>query len=57
LSPVKGIFRAIERLAQAQEMTIADIFTVMGQDDSVLDQRPLPKQAVLKTGSLDTVSA
>jgi hypothetical protein len=29
----------------------------MGQDDSVLDQRPLPRQAVLKSGTLDTVSA
>jgi serine-type D-Ala-D-Ala carboxypeptidase/endopeptidase (penicillin-binding protein 4) len=54
---VCGIFRAIERLVQAQGMTIADIFTVMGQDESVLDKRPLPRQAVLKSGTLDTVSA
>jgi serine-type D-Ala-D-Ala carboxypeptidase/endopeptidase (penicillin-binding protein 4) len=54
---VCGIFRAIERLVQAQGMTIADVFTVMGQDESVLDQRPLPRQAVLKSGTLDTVSA
>ena len=54
---VCGIFRAIERLVQTQGMTIADIFTVMGQDESVLDQRPLPRQAVLKSGTLDTVSA
>jgi serine-type D-Ala-D-Ala carboxypeptidase/endopeptidase (penicillin-binding protein 4) len=54
---VCGIFRAIERLVQAQGMTIADIFTVMGQDESVLDQRPLPRQAVLKSGTLDRVSA
>jgi serine-type D-Ala-D-Ala carboxypeptidase/endopeptidase (penicillin-binding protein 4) len=54
---VCGIFRAIERLVQAQGMTIADIFTVMGQDESVLDQRPLPRQAVLKSGTLGTVSA
>jgi serine-type D-Ala-D-Ala carboxypeptidase/endopeptidase (penicillin-binding protein 4) len=54
---VCGIFRAIERLVQAQGMTIADIFTVMGQDESVLDKRPLPRQAVLKSGTLDRVSA
>jgi serine-type D-Ala-D-Ala carboxypeptidase/endopeptidase (penicillin-binding protein 4) len=54
---VCGIFRAIEQLVQAQGMTIADIFTVMGQDESVLDQRPLPRLAVLKSGTLDTVSA
>jgi serine-type D-Ala-D-Ala carboxypeptidase/endopeptidase (penicillin-binding protein 4) len=54
---VCGIFRAIERLVQAQGMTIADIFTVMGQDESVFDKRPLPRQAVLKFGTLDGVSA
>jgi serine-type D-Ala-D-Ala carboxypeptidase/endopeptidase (penicillin-binding protein 4) len=54
---VCGIFRAIERLVQSQGMTIADIFTVMGQDESVIDQRPLPRQSVLKSGTLDTVSA
>jgi serine-type D-Ala-D-Ala carboxypeptidase/endopeptidase (penicillin-binding protein 4) len=54
---VCGIFRAIERIVQAQGMTIADIFTVVGQDESVLDRRPLPKQAVLKSGTLDRVSA
>jgi serine-type D-Ala-D-Ala carboxypeptidase/endopeptidase (penicillin-binding protein 4) len=53
---VCGIFRAIERLVQSQGMTIADIFTVMGQDESVIDQRPLPRQSVLKSGTLDTVS-
>jgi serine-type D-Ala-D-Ala carboxypeptidase/endopeptidase (penicillin-binding protein 4) len=54
---VCGIFRAIKRLVQAQGMTIVDIFTVMGQDESVLDQRLLPRQAVSKSGTLDTVSA
>ncbi len=54
---VCGIFRAIEQLVQPQGMTIADIFTVIGQDKSVLDQRSLPKQSVLKSGTLDTVSA
>jgi serine-type D-Ala-D-Ala carboxypeptidase/endopeptidase (penicillin-binding protein 4) len=54
---VCGIFRAIEQLVQLQGMTIADIFTVIGQDESVLNQRSLPKQAVLKSGTLDTVSA
>lgn len=54
---VCGIFRAIERLIQPQGMTIADIFTVIGQDESVLEGRSLPKQSVLKSGTLDTVSA
>ncbi len=54
---VCGIFRAIERLVQPQGMTIADIFTVIGQDESVLEGRSLPKESVLKSGTLDTVSA
>jgi D-alanyl-D-alanine carboxypeptidase/D-alanyl-D-alanine-endopeptidase (penicillin-binding protein 4) len=54
---VCALFLAIEKLLQPQNKTVADIFTVMGQDESVLDQRPLPKQSVLKSGTLDTVSA
>jgi D-alanyl-D-alanine carboxypeptidase/D-alanyl-D-alanine-endopeptidase (penicillin-binding protein 4) len=37
-------------------MTIADVFTVIGQDEGILDGRKLPKLAVIKSGSLDTVS-
>ncbi|HEY9823824.1 MAG TPA: D-alanyl-D-alanine carboxypeptidase, partial [Stenomitos sp.] len=53
---VCALFLAIERLVKPQGLTIADIFSVIGQDESVLDRRPLPKQAVLKSGTLDTVS-
>jgi serine-type D-Ala-D-Ala carboxypeptidase/endopeptidase (penicillin-binding protein 4) len=54
---VCALFLAIEKLLQPRNQTIADIFTVMGRDESVLDERPLPQQAVLKSGTLDTVSA
>jgi D-alanyl-D-alanine carboxypeptidase/D-alanyl-D-alanine-endopeptidase (penicillin-binding protein 4) len=54
---VCALFLAIEKLLQPRKQTIADIFTVMGRDESVLDERPLPQQAVLKSGTLDTVSA
>jgi serine-type D-Ala-D-Ala carboxypeptidase/endopeptidase (penicillin-binding protein 4) len=52
-----ALFLAIDRLLQPQGKGVADIFTVMGTDESVLDQRSLPKQSVLKSGTLDTVSA
>jgi serine-type D-Ala-D-Ala carboxypeptidase/endopeptidase (penicillin-binding protein 4) len=37
-------------------MTVADVFMVMGQDKGVLEARKIPKFAVVKSGSLDTVS-
>ncbi|MGB8702124.1 MAG: D-alanyl-D-alanine carboxypeptidase [Thermosynechococcaceae cyanobacterium] len=52
-----ALFLAIEQRLRSQGIPIADLFTVMGQDESVLDQRPLPRHAVLKSGTLDTVSA
>ncbi len=54
---VCALFLAIDKRLRPQGMTIADIFTVMGTDESVLDQRPLPQRSVLKSGTLDTVSA
>ncbi len=52
-----GMFRAIERYLQQYNMTVGDIFTVTGQDKGVLEQRKIPKFSVVKSGSLDTVSA
>jgi serine-type D-Ala-D-Ala carboxypeptidase/endopeptidase (penicillin-binding protein 4) len=52
-----ALFLAIDRLLKPQGMGVADIFTIVGTDESVLDQRSLPKQSVLKSGTLDTVSA
>ncbi len=54
---VCALFLAIDRLLKSQGMGVADIFTIVGTDESVLDQRSLPKQSVLKSGTLDTVSA
>jgi serine-type D-Ala-D-Ala carboxypeptidase/endopeptidase (penicillin-binding protein 4) len=54
---VCALFLAIDRLLKPQGMGVADIFTIVGTDESVLDQRSLPKQSVLKSGTLDTVSA
>jgi serine-type D-Ala-D-Ala carboxypeptidase/endopeptidase (penicillin-binding protein 4) len=52
-----ALFLAIDQLLKPQGLGVADIFTIVGTDESVLDQRSLPKQSVLKSGTLDTVSA
>ena len=52
-----GMFRAIAQILKPHQMTIADVFTVVGQDTGVLDERALPSMAVLKSGTLNEVSA
>ncbi|MEI6332634.1 MAG: D-alanyl-D-alanine carboxypeptidase [Pseudanabaena sp. ELA645] len=51
-----GMFLAIARYLKPYNMTIADVFTVIGKDEGILDERKLPKLAVIKSGSLNTVS-
>ncbi|NJR16550.1 MAG: D-alanyl-D-alanine carboxypeptidase [Calothrix sp. CSU_2_0] len=52
-----AMFRAIEKHLQQQNMTVADVFTVIGQDGGILKPRGIPKLAVVKSGSLDNTSA
>jgi serine-type D-Ala-D-Ala carboxypeptidase/endopeptidase (penicillin-binding protein 4) len=52
-----AMFRAIEKHLQQQNMTVADVFTVIGQDEGILKPRGIPKLAVVKSGSLDNTSA
>jgi serine-type D-Ala-D-Ala carboxypeptidase/endopeptidase (penicillin-binding protein 4) len=54
---VCALFRAIARELAPKGMTIGDIFTIVGNDEGILDERKLPKFAVVKSGSLDDVSA
>ncbi len=54
---VCAMFLAIERSLEPFKLTVADIFTVVGQDSGVLDARKIPALAVTKSGSLDAVSA
>jgi D-alanyl-D-alanine carboxypeptidase/D-alanyl-D-alanine-endopeptidase (penicillin-binding protein 4) len=51
-----GMFLAIARYLKPYNMTVADVFTVIGKDEGILDERKLPKLAVIKSGSLDSVS-
>lgn len=52
-----ALFRALGQYLQPQGLTIANVLTVVGQDEGILDGRSLPATAVLKSGTLDTVSA
>lgn len=52
-----ALFLAVERYLQPYNMTVADVLTVVGKDQGILSERPLPKLAVIKSGTLDNVSA
>ena len=52
-----GMFLAIERYLQPYNLTVADAFTVVGRDEGILDPRPLPRLSVVKSGTLNNVSA
>jgi len=52
-----GMFQAIAHLLHSQKMTIADIFAITGKDAGVLNERSLPTLSVIKSGTLDEVSA
>lgn len=52
-----GMFQAIARLLHPREMTIADIFAVIGTDPGVHNERPLPQKSVIKSGTLNSVSS
>jgi D-alanyl-D-alanine carboxypeptidase/D-alanyl-D-alanine-endopeptidase (penicillin-binding protein 4) len=54
---VCSMFLAIEQLLKPTNLTIADIFAVVGQDTGILEERKLPNRMVTKSGSLDAVSA
>ena len=54
---VCAMFLAIARVLEPFKLTVADVFTVVGQDSGVLDARRIPALAVTKSGSLDAVSA
>ncbi|PZD70687.1 D-alanyl-D-alanine carboxypeptidase DacB [Acaryochloris thomasi RCC1774] len=54
---VAGLFQAIERHLQPQNLTVADLFPVAGRDFGTIKERNLPAAAVVKTGTLWNVSA
>jgi len=54
---VVALFLALDRYLKPLNMTIGDVLAVVGQDQGILNQRKLPPLAVVKSGSLDNVSA
>jgi D-alanyl-D-alanine carboxypeptidase/D-alanyl-D-alanine-endopeptidase (penicillin-binding protein 4) len=52
-----AMFLAIERTLQPHNMTIGDLFAIVGQDKGILNERKIPSLAVVKSGSLNIVSA
>jgi serine-type D-Ala-D-Ala carboxypeptidase/endopeptidase (penicillin-binding protein 4) len=51
------MFAAIARYAERNGFTIADLFPISGTDVGTLIDRNIPKNSVVKTGSLNEVSA
>ncbi|NES74043.1 MAG: D-alanyl-D-alanine carboxypeptidase, partial [Okeania sp. SIO2D1] len=53
-----GMFLAIDKYLQQYNMNVADVFVIVGKDKGILDERKqLPNLAVVKSGTLDSVSA
>jgi D-alanyl-D-alanine carboxypeptidase/D-alanyl-D-alanine-endopeptidase (penicillin-binding protein 4) len=52
-----AMFLAIERYLQPYQMTIGDVFAIVGQDPGILNQRWLPRLSVIKSGQLQNVNA
>jgi serine-type D-Ala-D-Ala carboxypeptidase/endopeptidase (penicillin-binding protein 4) len=52
-----AMFFAIQRYLQPQNMTVANVFSIVGKDEGILDKRPIPPLSVVKSGSLNRVSA
>jgi serine-type D-Ala-D-Ala carboxypeptidase/endopeptidase (penicillin-binding protein 4) len=54
---VCAMFVAIDLSLQPQRMTVADVFFVAGQDLGVARDRSIPRNSVVKTGTLASVSS
>ncbi|MEQ9553614.1 MAG: D-alanyl-D-alanine carboxypeptidase [Coleofasciculus sp. G3-WIS-01] len=52
-----GLFLAIARYLQPYNMSLGDVLAIVGQDEGILNERSLPPFAIVKSGSLNSVSA
>jgi serine-type D-Ala-D-Ala carboxypeptidase/endopeptidase (penicillin-binding protein 4) len=52
-----SMFAALQRYAGGQNLTIADLFPIAGTDVGTIEDREIPRNAVVKTGTLNDVSA
>lgn len=51
------MFAAIQRYASLHQLNVADLFPISGVDKGTIDDRDIPLGAVVKTGTLNAVSA
>jgi serine-type D-Ala-D-Ala carboxypeptidase/endopeptidase (penicillin-binding protein 4) len=54
---VSTMFAATQRYASLHNLNIADLFPIAGTDVGTIEERDMPRNAVVKTGTLSTVSA
>ncbi|MBW4579230.1 MAG: D-alanyl-D-alanine carboxypeptidase [Tildeniella nuda ZEHNDER 1965/U140] len=54
---VCAMFATMQRYLQFRNRTIADLFPISGVDGGTIDYRKIPQDAVVKTGTLNDVSA
>ena len=54
---VTAMFAAIQRYASQHNLTVADLFPISGLDQGTIIDRSIPPAAVVKTGTLNDVSA
>lgn len=54
---VTAMYAVMQRYLEPKGLTIADLFPVSGLDLGTIDYRKIPKAAVVKTGTLNEVSA
>jgi serine-type D-Ala-D-Ala carboxypeptidase/endopeptidase (penicillin-binding protein 4) len=52
-----AMFGAVQRFAGRHNMTVADLFPISGTDVGTIEDREIPRNAVVKTGTLNDVSA
>ncbi|MCM1984209.1 D-alanyl-D-alanine carboxypeptidase [Lyngbya confervoides] len=48
---------ALANLLESQQYRLGDVITLIGLDEGILDTRPLPEHILVKSGTLDQVSA
>lgn len=54
---VTAMLIATQKYLQPRQMTIADVYPILGTDGGTMKGRQIPPGAVLKTGTLDAVSS
>ncbi len=54
---VCAMFAALQRYAESQHLTLADLFPIAGTDEGTIENRRIPRYALVKTGTLNDVSS